>query len=332
MLHRMTNDEFYTSLVAEYNKPYVGWDMSYLKGRRVDLHTESRWDYTATVLAAMQTAESMLDMGTGGGERLASLATMRPLPILTIATEGYVPNISVARQRLEPLGVTVVAIDDDQHLPFVDEQFDLVINRHASYDAHEVLRILKPGQRFITQQVGDQTNCKLHELFGYKPKDTFYPGAEQKHAWNLAYAVRELQDAGWQIIEQEEDFFTTRYYDVGAIVYYLKAIPWEIPDFSVEKYFDKLLEIDQLIERDGYVDVLFHQFFIVARKEGDGEEEAGEEEADAKFPGDHKGRHYNDDDGTARCAARTYHSSGVPLWSPGNLTTPSVMHEDTRVT
>lgn len=263
---RMTNDEFYNYLVTEYNMPFAGWDMSYLKGRSVDLHTEPRWDYTATVLSAMHGIETMLDMGTGGGERLASLASVQSLPSRTYATEGYVPNIAVARERLEPLGVTVVAIDDDARLPFADEQFDLIINRHASYDAHEVLRVLKPGHRFITQQVGDQTNRRLHELFGYEPKDTFYPGAEQKHAWNLDYAVRELQDAVWQISEQEEEFYTTRYYDVGAIVYYLKAIPWEIPDFSVEKYFDKLLEIDELIERDGYVDVLFHQFFMVAQK------------------------------------------------------------------
>ncbi|MEO8973604.1 MAG: class I SAM-dependent methyltransferase [Ktedonobacteraceae bacterium] len=266
MPHRMTNDEFYTYLVAEYNKPYVGWDMSYLKGRSIDLHTEPHWDYTATVLAAMRISETMLDMGTGGGERLAAFAAMQPLPSHVYATEGYVPNIAVTRQRLEPLGVTIVGIDDDYHLPFADEQFDLIINRHASYEPGEVLRILKPGHRFITQQVGDQTNRRLHELFGYEPKDTFYPGVEQKPAWNLDYAVRELQNAAWQIIEQEEEFFTTRYYDVGAIVYYLKAIPWEILDFSVEKYFDKLLEIAQLVERDGYVDVLFHQFFIVAQK------------------------------------------------------------------
>ncbi len=266
MKRHMTDDEFYMYLGAEYNMPFAGWDMSYLEGRRVDLHPEPRWDYTATVLAVMNGIGTMLDMGTGGGERLASLAAMQQLPTHTIATEGYIPNIAVARQRLEPIGVAVVAIDDDARLPFADEQFDLIINRHASYDPHEVLRILKPGHRFITQQVGDQTNRKLYELFGYEPKDAFYPGVGQKSSWNLDYAVRELQDAGWQIIEQQEEFYTTRYYDVGAIVYYLKAIPWEIPDFSVEKYFDKLLEIDQLIERDGYVDVLFHQFFVVTQK------------------------------------------------------------------
>lgn len=260
----MNNQEFYAYLVSEYNQPFSGWDMSYLKDRRVDLHTEHRWDYTATVLAAMRDAETMLDMGTGGGERLASFSEIQHLPSRAFATEGYTPNIPVARQRLEPLGVTVIAVDDDHHLPFADGQFDLIINRHASYDPREVLRIIKPGRRFITQQVGDQTNRRLHELLGYAPKDTFYPGAEQRHIWNLDYATRELQEAGWRILEQQEAFHPTRYYDVGAIVYYLKVIAWEIPDFSVEKYFEKLVEIDHLIKREGYVDVLFHQFFIVA--------------------------------------------------------------------
>jgi ubiquinone/menaquinone biosynthesis C-methylase UbiE len=253
----MTNDQFYAYLVSEYNQPFSGWDMSYLKDRRVELHTIHHWDYTATVLTAFDDAETLLDMGTGGGERLAALAGQQPLPTRTYATEGYAPNVVVARKRLEPLGVTVIAVDDDQHLPFADQQFDLIINRHASYVPREVRRIIKPGHRFITQQVGYQTNRRLHELLDTEPKDAVYS--------TLETAVRELQDAGWQIIEQQEEMFPTRYYDVGAIVYYLKAIPWEIPDFSVEKYFDKLLEIKTLIERDGFVEVLFHQFFIVAQ-------------------------------------------------------------------
>jgi len=270
MSDEMTGKEFYDYLVSEYNQPFSGWDFSYLKDRQVDVTAHALWDYTATVLAAMREAVSMLDMGTGGGERLASFAALQSLPASTCATEGYAPNVPVARQRLAPLGVTVCAIDDDDHLPFADEQFDLIINRHASYAPGEVLRILKPGQRFITQQVGDQTNRRLHELLDYAPKATFYPGAEQKHAWNLDYAVHELQEAGWRIIERQEELYPTRYYDVGAIVYYLKAIPWEIPEFSVAKYFDKLLEVDRLIKCEGYVDVLFHRFFIVARKEDEG--------------------------------------------------------------
>ncbi len=53
---------------------------------------------------------------------------------------------------------------------------------------------------------------------------------------------------------------------MGAIVYYLKAVSWEIPDFSVDRYFDKLVEIHTLIQSDGYVDVPFHQFFVKTQK------------------------------------------------------------------
>jgi hypothetical protein len=86
--------------------------------------------------------------------------------------------------------------------------------------------------------------------------------------WNLAAAVEGLAAGGFQIIEQREELFTTRYLDVGALVYYLKAVSWEIPDFSVDRYFDKLLEIHALILAEGYVDIPFHQFFIRALAPG----------------------------------------------------------------
>jgi len=38
----------------------------------------------------------LLDMATGGGEFLSSLV---PLPPRTVATEGYPPNLEVARRR-----------------------------------------------------------------------------------------------------------------------------------------------------------------------------------------------------------------------------------------
>ena len=67
----------------------------------------------------------MLDMGTGGGEFLSSLA---PLPDQTWATEAFLPNLPLAKARLELLGIQVVHVDSDFELPFVDEEFYLVIN------------------------------------------------------------------------------------------------------------------------------------------------------------------------------------------------------------
>ena len=49
-------------------------------------------------------------------------------------------------------------------------------------------------------------------------------------------------------------------------MYYLKAIPWEIADFTVDGYFDQLVELERRIRVAGHLDVTFHQFFITARR------------------------------------------------------------------
>lgn len=43
------------------------------------------------------------------------------------------PNIKIVAESIELLGVKVYRVDDDESLPFGDETFDLIINRHKSY-------------------------------------------------------------------------------------------------------------------------------------------------------------------------------------------------------
>jgi hypothetical protein len=70
--------------------------------------------------------------------------------------------------------------------------------------------------------------------------------------------------AGFHLLKQMEEIYPQRFYDVGAIVYQLKAVPWQIPDFTVQLYFERLGQIHQQIQLEGYVDVLEHRFFIIA--------------------------------------------------------------------
>jgi SAM-dependent methyltransferase len=247
--------EFFDFLIEEATHPFSGWDFSHITTTRRMVESPLSWSYTSNILMQLRHIQSLLDMGTGGGEFLSSL---HPLPKHTCATEGYAPNVPVAQQRLEPLGIKVYQVDDPHHLPFAECEFDLVINRHEYYDPQEVMRILKAGHKFITQQVGGSNDVELTRLVGGEQ----YPYAR----WTLDYAVNELKEAGWQIVEQHEDFPITRFFDVGAIVYYLKAIPWQVPDFSFEKYFDKLVEIHNTIQAQNYIDVHDHRFFIVAQK------------------------------------------------------------------
>ena len=203
----------------------------------------------------MQESHSMLDMGTGGGERLAGLV---PLPVETFATEAYAPNVPIASARLEPLGVTVVAAKSDEDLPLDDDQFDLVINRHERFAAAEVWRILRPGGLFITQQVGERMNIELNEWLEGSPVET---GPSR-----LEGSVRHLRNVGFDIVDTREAFPTTAFHDVGAIVYYLKAIPWTVPGFDVETHRDQLVSIHNHIQSNATFVVTGHYYFIEAVK------------------------------------------------------------------
>lgn len=251
----MEKQEWLAYFQKEAEMPFSGWDFSYLTrtGRMVE--SPYSWNYASIVRKQMKGIQSMLDMGTGGGELLSLL---QPFPKKTAATEGYPPNVEVARNRLEPLGVEVVAADGEDRLPFADHSFDLVINRHESYSPHELQRIIAPDGRFVTQQVGGQDNLELNRLL-------HAPISDRYAHWNLRYAAEELQKAGFTILEQKEEMGFTRYYDIGAVIYYVKAIEWQIPDFTVERYADRLLALHERIEAEGYLDIPTHRFYLIAR-------------------------------------------------------------------
>jgi SAM-dependent methyltransferase len=247
-------------LLAEASEAHFsGWDFSWLADRWID--SPLPWDYEARVRALLKGVESLLDLGTGGGEFLASLA---PLPADIWATENYPPNVPIARARLEPLSVRLVTRVPDEALPFPGQHFDLVINRHESYVPAEVYRILKPGGTFVTQQVGGRDNLRLNELL----QDQIYFEFED---WSLDHELPRLRAAGFDILEALEAFPEARVTDIGAVVYYLRAIPWQIEDFDVERYRERLLALHRQMECEGGLVLQSHRFFIQARRP----EEAG---------------------------------------------------------
>jgi hypothetical protein len=110
--------------------------------------------------------------------------------------------------------------------------------------------------------VGDQNDNMLRLILTGKE------GLENNMEWNLNYAKEELERVGFRIEEGYENITSTRIFDVGAIAFYLTVIPWELPDFSVEKYYHKLVEINETIKKSGYIDLNRnnHRFFIKAKK------------------------------------------------------------------
>jgi SAM-dependent methyltransferase len=250
----MTSRAFDPLIQDALEQAFSGWDFSWLHGRWHE--PDPAWDYRRLVEVRARGATSLLDMGTGGGEFLASLS---PLPARTCATEGYAPNVPLARKRLAPLGIDVVTVSNDAALPLEADAFALVINRHESYDAAEVRRILEPGGRFLTQQVGPRNCVQLSQYFGA-------PVDPDVRAWTLQDPASELERAGLRVRRVEEQYLECTFFDIGAVVYYLKVIAWQVPDFTIERYHDRLFAMHQQIERDGAFYATSHRYLIEALK------------------------------------------------------------------
>lgn len=238
----------------EEKKGFKGWDFSHLKDRWED--EELPWNYGDILNKYLKSDYKLLDMGTGGGEFLLSLN--HPYDNTTV-TEMWEPNVKLCKDKLEPLGIEVKQVFDDKELPFENGTFDIIINRHESFDVREVSRILKPEGIFITQQVGGNNNEILSKVL---LKDLHQSFPEN----TLAISLKEVEENSLEVLYSREYFPYLRFKDIGAIVYFAKIIEWEFPNFSVDNCFQELCELHEEIKVKGYVESIEHRFIIVCRK------------------------------------------------------------------
>ena len=214
------------------------------------------WDLTEVLRRYLRPDDRLLDMDTGGGEYLLSLNHPHEK---TAATEGWAPNIALCRERLLPLGIDFRPMPDESAMPFDDASFDVILNRHGSYDVRELKRVLKPGGVFVTQQVGRDNDRELVELL---MPDA--PAPFPEHA--LAEQAEQFRQAGFTIREQGEVHLPIRFYDVGALVWFARIIEWEFPDFSVDRCREQLFAAEQLCREQGYLEGRIHRFYLVAEQ------------------------------------------------------------------
>jgi len=250
----MDLEELKQKWIKEEKHAFKGWDFSYIEDRWD--HEDLPWNYKNIVLKYLKESDELLDMGTGGGEFLLSLN--HPYR-LTSVTEAYTPNVKLCKEKLSPLGIEVKQIFKDEDIPYKNNKFDIIINRHEAYNAREVSRMIKSGGYFITQQVGGKNNNDLSNklLADFSPK---YPNH------NLNNNIKSLKENGFKIILSNEYFPKVKFYDIGALVYFAKIIEWEFSNFSVDRCFDNLYELKKELEQKGYVSGTEHRFLIVAKK------------------------------------------------------------------
>jgi SAM-dependent methyltransferase len=245
-------DAVQAAIDEAYAAPLEGWDFSWLNQRAHEV--QPPWHYGELVVDAASDAERVLDIDTGGGEFLSRLAPFRGF---VVATEGYAPNVHVAARTLAREGIPLVQIDSapdnmDQEaadpasarLPFAAAAFDLVIDRHSSYWPSKVRRVLRQRGRFLTQQrseAGDDGDAW----------ERLFDRSLAPRVFDLAFAVAQLRDAGFEIVHAEEAETPMVFTDLAGVIYYLRLVPWAVEGFDPEKDREALKRIADKIATDG---------------------------------------------------------------------------------
>jgi SAM-dependent methyltransferase len=253
----------FEELVTEGSQvPVDGWDFSWFEDRA----TEERppWGYSKLLgerMAALAAVPgtAALDLQTGGGEVLASIPAAPPI---LVATECWPPNVEVARHNLASLGAQVVPMEDEMDdLPFGDGTFDLVVSRHpVGVRWDEIARVLKPGGTYLSQDVGEGSVGELTEfIMGPQPPDD-NPTRHPK--WSVLAA----RAAGLEIVDLREFRGRMEFWDIAAVIYFLRKVIWIVPDFTVQSYLDRLRALHAQINETGPFIATTVRFLIEASK------------------------------------------------------------------
>ncbi|MDG6105154.1 methyltransferase domain-containing protein [Dactylosporangium aurantiacum] len=235
--------DFDTLLAEGASVPVEGWDFAWFAGRA----TEERppWGYAGRLADRYRTAAAALDVQTGGGEVVRwALRRAGTVPGVLAATESWAPNAALARRALAPYGGTVALVADEDPLPFADDTFDLVSSRHPVVtDWAQIARVLRPGGTYLAQHVGVGTAHEVTEaLLGPTPV------AQGRHPAAAAAAARA---AGLLVTDLREATLRLEFFDVAAVVVFLRKVIWIVPGFTVAAHRERLRALHERIEAEG---------------------------------------------------------------------------------
>ncbi len=233
-----------------------GWDF-----RRVrDDRDPVPWDYVGIVRRYVKPSDRVLDCGTGGGERFLELCGRSAFGIgLDHASE----MLRVAKENQVRLGVTHIAWIQGrvEALPCRAASIDLVLNRHANIDTGEILRVLRPGGLFVTQQVGADNLRVICQAFGCGPGGEY----DYDDKASVARLARSLTSQGAEVLTMAE--YNVPYYllDVASLLFLLAGVG--IPeDYCLARHWQQVAQIVQENMTPRGIRTNEHRELLVVRK------------------------------------------------------------------
>jgi len=232
--------------------PLSGWDFSKVncvtEGPDLDIYREVR--------KVCRKSDLLLDIGTGGGEKVLPLADD---VLLLVGIDQDAEMVEAACQNAADAGAPNVRFlkMDAERLEFPNDFFNIVSCRQSGLFADEAARVLVPGGRFLTQQVSEGDKLNIKQAFG---RETGKPGALRDRY------VRELKEAGFRDIDVIEFTIIEYFQSPADLIFQLKHTP-TLPDFGQsDEHFEILERFIRENRTEKGIRTNMERFILTARK------------------------------------------------------------------
>lgn len=244
----------------EYKKFYDrvgkvnGWDFSKVKC----IYEGVQWDFYHEVSLRCTKSDTLLDIGTGGGEALLSIADLASQLIGVDNSAGMIETAHANMLNSGKSNVGFLRMDAGK-LEFPENYFNIVSCRHSPFCANEVAKVLVQDGFFLTQQVSEGDKLNVKEAFGRNL------GATPNGTLMNKY-VNELREAGFSDVHSYEYDAIDYYQTYEDLVFLLKHTP-TIPNFGEdEQDFAILDEFIQENQCSKGIRTNSKRFMIIAQK------------------------------------------------------------------
>jgi SAM-dependent methyltransferase len=232
-----------------------GWDFSKIKSTSIGV----QWDFYEEVKQICKPNDILLDIGTGGGEKVLGIASSI---LLLVGIDNSNGMIKTAKSNLKKSRVANVQFIQmtSEDLQFPNNFFDVISSCHAPFIASEVAKVLKEGGTFLTQQVSEADKLNLKQAFGRGQSFEEVDGAlKDKY-------IQELKKAGFVEVHSF-DYNAIEYYQRPEdLIFLLKHTP-TIPNFGQEKKdFDILNDFIESNRTKKGICTNSKRFLIIANK------------------------------------------------------------------
>lgn len=231
-----------------------GWDFSKVKC----ISEGVKWDFYHEVSQRCKNSDILLDVGTGGGEALLSIAEAALLLVGIDNSVGMIETANVNLEQSGKLNVRILQMAADK-IKFPENFFNVVSCRHSPFNAKEIANVLVNDGILLTQQVSEDDKINIKQAFGRGQSFSTQDGTLKNRY------ISELSEAGFKEIHSFE-FDSTEYYQTYEdLLFMLKYTPI-ISNFGSNNDFTILENFIEQNQTTKGIMTNAKRFMIIAKK------------------------------------------------------------------